>query len=93
LAVKGGMPFGPHIFALLESGLTECFKYHNGLDAFVLRAGLPQPRLPHGLRGVLNRRYRERLAEHQFFNDPMAGDAAMQRAVAPSDILPAFDYG
>jgi hypothetical protein len=39
------MPFGPHIINLLETGLAECFKYHYGLDSFVLRAGLPQRRL------------------------------------------------
>lgn len=39
------MPFGPHIIGLLETSLAECFKYHNGLDSFVLRAGFPQRRL------------------------------------------------
>jgi hypothetical protein len=45
LAIESEMPFGPHIIDLLETGLAECFKYHNGLDNFVLRAGFPQHRL------------------------------------------------
>lgn len=39
------MPFRPHIIDMLETGLSECFKFHNALDNFVLRAGLSQPRL------------------------------------------------
>jgi hypothetical protein len=39
------MPFRPHIIDMLETGLSECFKFHNALDNFVLRAGLPQSRL------------------------------------------------
>jgi hypothetical protein len=39
------MPAGPHIFALLEQALSECFKYHNELDAFVRRVGLSEARL------------------------------------------------
>ena len=39
------MPAGPHIFALLEEALAECFKYHGQLDAFILRVGLARGRL------------------------------------------------
>ncbi|HTW50359.1 MAG TPA: hypothetical protein VME45_00495 [Stellaceae bacterium] len=34
------MPFGAHIFASLESALTECFPYHAGLDIFLVRCGV-----------------------------------------------------
>jgi len=39
------MPYRPHIVALLETGLSECFKYHDALDDFVRRAGLTAPRM------------------------------------------------
>lgn len=39
------MPVGPHIFSHLEEALAECFKFHNQLDTFLLRAGLPRERL------------------------------------------------
>jgi hypothetical protein len=39
------MPVGPHIFAALEDALAECFKFHNQLDSFLLRAGLSNERL------------------------------------------------
>lgn len=39
------MPFSPHVFALLEEALTHCLQYHNDLDTFLVRAGLPQTRL------------------------------------------------
>jgi hypothetical protein len=39
------MPVGPHIFTHLEDALAECFKFHNQLDAFMLRVGLPNARL------------------------------------------------
>lgn len=39
------MPFGPHIVTLVETGLAECFRYHDALDRFVLRAGIGQARL------------------------------------------------
>ncbi len=39
------MPVGPHVFALLEAALTDSFQYHNDLDAFLLRAGMPQASL------------------------------------------------
>jgi hypothetical protein len=39
------MPFGAHVLASLETALAERFKYHNGLDIFLLRSGLENPRL------------------------------------------------
>jgi len=39
------MSFGPHIVDMLETGLSECFRFHDTLDSFVLRAGLVQSRL------------------------------------------------
>lgn len=39
------MPVGPHIFSLLEDALSECFAYHNQLDALILRVGLSRDRL------------------------------------------------
>jgi len=39
------MPFAPHVIALLEDILSDGFAYHSGLDAFVMRAGLPGSRL------------------------------------------------
>jgi len=34
------MPYRPHIIDLLETGLAECPKYHDGLDSFLIRAGV-----------------------------------------------------
>lgn len=34
------MPYRPHIIDLLETGLAECSKYHDGLDSFLIRAGV-----------------------------------------------------
>jgi DNA-binding transcriptional MocR family regulator len=45
----------------------------------------------YGLGWVLNHQYRERLLEHQFFNDPVAGDAALQRAVAQYILRRSYD--
>lgn len=39
------MPFGPHILALLETALAECFQYHSGLDTFLQRSGIGAQRL------------------------------------------------
>jgi hypothetical protein len=39
------MPFGAHIFDLLETALAESFPYHSGLDAFLQRCGVPASRL------------------------------------------------
>ncbi|HUD25299.1 MAG TPA: helix-turn-helix transcriptional regulator [Burkholderiaceae bacterium] len=39
------MPFGAHIFALLETALAECFQYHSGLDTFLQRCGIEAPRV------------------------------------------------
>lgn len=39
------MPVGPHILANIEEALSECFKFHNELDAFMLRVGYPAERL------------------------------------------------
>lgn len=39
------MPFGPHIVALVEDALSECFQYHSQLDAFLDRVGLSRDRL------------------------------------------------
>lgn len=39
------MPVGPHIFTHLEDALAECFDYHNQLNNFVVRCGLPRDRL------------------------------------------------
>ena len=39
------MPFGAHIISLLEEALAEGFQYHNGLDAFLQRSGIPNARL------------------------------------------------
>lgn len=32
------MPHRPHVAGPPETGLAECFQYHNALDSFVLRA-------------------------------------------------------
>jgi Arc/MetJ-type ribon-helix-helix transcriptional regulator len=39
------MPFGAHILDLLETALAEAFPYHSSLDNFVLRCGVPAPRV------------------------------------------------
>lgn len=39
------MPFGAHIVTLVEDALSECFKYHNQLDNFLVRAGLTRESL------------------------------------------------
>lgn len=39
------MPHGPHIYSLLEDALSECFGYHNQLDAFLERVGVPRARI------------------------------------------------
>jgi hypothetical protein len=39
------VPFGPHVIALVEDALSECIKYHDALDAFLLRSGVPKARL------------------------------------------------
>jgi len=39
------MPHGAHIFALIEDALAEGFQYHNALDVFLRRAGIPEARL------------------------------------------------
>jgi hypothetical protein len=39
------MPFGAHIFSLLEDALAEAFQYHTALDNFVRRSGIPDDRL------------------------------------------------
>ena len=39
------MPFGAHVFSMLETALTECFQYHNGLDTFLQRSGVRKARL------------------------------------------------
>jgi len=39
------MPFGAHIFSLLEDALAESFQYHAALDNFVRRSGIPDTRL------------------------------------------------
>ena len=47
---------------------------------------------PHyGLGWILNRQYREVLLEHQFFNDPAPGNAAVQRAVAQYILRRSYD--
>ncbi len=45
----------------------------------------------YGLGWVVNRRFRERLLETQFFTDPMAGDAMLQRAVAQYILRHSYD--
>ena len=49
------MPFGAHIFALLETALAECFQYHSGLDTFLQRCGIEAPRV-----GAVRQRAEER---------------------------------
>jgi hypothetical protein len=39
------MPHGAHIFTLIEDALAEGFQYHNALDVFLRRAGIPDARL------------------------------------------------
>ena len=39
------MPFGAHIISLLEDALAEAFQYHDALDLFVERSGIPASRL------------------------------------------------
>jgi hypothetical protein len=39
------MPYGAHVFSHLEDALSEAFQYHDGLDAFLGRAGIPAARL------------------------------------------------
>lgn len=39
------MPFGPHIIDLVESCLSECFKFHGALDTLVLRSGYARDKL------------------------------------------------
>jgi len=39
------MPYRPHIIDLLGTGLAECPKYHDGLDSFLIRAGVSKARV------------------------------------------------
>ena len=39
------MPHGAHVYSLIEDALAEGFQYHNGLDTFLRRAGVPEARL------------------------------------------------
>lgn len=39
------MPFGAHIFDLLETALAEGFSYHSGFDSFVKRCGIETSRV------------------------------------------------
>lgn len=39
------MSFGPHILERVETALAEVFQYHNQMDDFLRRAGLPDSRL------------------------------------------------
>jgi hypothetical protein len=39
------MPFGAHIFDLLETALADCFQYHSGLNTFLQRCGIPASRV------------------------------------------------
>jgi hypothetical protein len=39
------MPFGAHIFDLLETALAECFQYHDNLDTFLQRCGIAASRV------------------------------------------------
>jgi hypothetical protein len=39
------MSFGAHVLDALEAALAECFPYHNSLDTFLQRAGIPAPRV------------------------------------------------
>jgi len=39
------MPYGPHVFSLLEDALSDAFQYHNALDTFVRLSGIPETRL------------------------------------------------
>ncbi|MCW3846560.1 hypothetical protein OF829_04865 [Sphingomonas sp. LB-2] len=39
------MPFDAAILGYVEDALSECFKYHNALDAFLLRSGVARTTL------------------------------------------------
>ncbi len=49
------MPFGAHIISLLEDALAEAFQYHDALDLFLQRSGIPTVRL-----GTARKRAEER---------------------------------
>lgn len=60
---------------------------------FVLQTGSFASTLgpPFGLGWVISKRFREKVLEHQFFNDPIAGDAVLQRAVAHFILRRSYD--
>ena len=60
------MSFAPHIFALLEDALAECFEYHSELDSFVSRCGLSRDRLAAARRRAEDRRGRWPSAPKRF---------------------------
>lgn len=60
------MPVGPYILTHLEDALTECFKFHNQLDSFVLRIGLSHDRLASARQRAENRKGRWASAPKRF---------------------------
>lgn len=57
------MPFDAQTLALVENALSECFNYHNQLDTFLARAGVPQTVVDQA-RGHAERRAREARREY-----------------------------
>lgn len=87
------MPAGPHIFAQLEQALSECFKFHNELDTFMLRVGLSPGRLAEARQRAEVRKDRwdsapKRFVAQEILNEIRSGTVDDDRLV--SDIVTAL---